>query len=88
MEPAWVTRATRLPELSLARPSVQSVRILATSASGVQLDLKHTSSSHSAGLESFSSQGVVLHVGPRHELPVHGGVESDGEQAQDTALSR
>ena len=41
MEPAWVTRATRLPELSLARPSVQSVRILATSARGVQLDLKH-----------------------------------------------
>ena len=41
VEPAWVRRATRLPELSLARPSVQSVSILATSARGVHRDLKH-----------------------------------------------
>ena len=62
MEPLWVTRATRLPELSLARPSVQSVRILATSVRGVQLDLKH----HQHHLTVFYM--ALLYIFPKNPL--------------------
>ena len=70
--PPCVRRATRLPEVSLCRPPVQSARILATSASGVQVDLEH------CNRHLTTTILLLLLVSLRHELPVHGSVESDG----------